>query len=122
MPDDPTPADLAAAGQAAGETAAAAQARGATREEIRAEIAAELDARNIGLSDDDVKRISEGMIAALESRGAFDQTPAEPAAAGGVAGEETPDIPAGTPAPEPAKPPEPPRKLTFAERFAGRGR
>lgn len=118
-----TPEEMAAAGAVGQAAAAAIEANqgdpAAAREAATAAVEQTAAEKGLSLSDDDVSKIVDGLIGALEARGAFEPPPAAPAAPAPPASPAEPAAPAAeTPAPVPVVE-EPPRKRTLAERFAG---
>lgn len=113
--------------QAAAEEAAdEAQAAGATPTEQKAAAleAAREALADYRLHDDDVDRIARRQVEVLREAGAFDPPTPPPRVAAGEAPTGIAD-PAGAsptspePTPPPVEAPQPPRKLSLAERYAG---
>lgn len=124
-PNEPTMQDATAistaAAEAASSSSSAEEARTRTSEAIR-ETAQQ---RNVNLSDADVDRIVNGLIAGLEARGAFDEPPAAPTPTstnspedGSVADRNFTSVVDEDEETESTE--VPPRKRTFADKFAGR--
>lgn len=134
MAAEPTVQDATAVGTAGAEAAATAAASGATEQQVEAAveraIAKANAARDSPFTEEQLTQLSAalipGLISELEQRGAFEQTPANPA----VPVESTP--PAGTaptegtgaPVPPPPAPTgdEAPRTKSFADRFLKGGK
>jgi hypothetical protein len=116
----PTPDQMRAAGDVSQAVAQAASAA-PTAEQARTDAAAAArqaaDKAKLEISDEQIAAIANGVVNAMEQRGAFD-APLEPVAPPPVpaapAGEDTGGPPPAAPAPV-----EAPRKRTFAQRFLG---
>jgi len=117
QPEQPT-VEQAQQAMEVGGAAASAAAAAPTAEEAQAAAAkaarAKADEVKLELTDEHIERISDGVVKAMESRGAFDAPlePVQPSPA--PEGEE----PVQPPPPEPA-PEAPPRKRSIAQRFMG---
>lgn len=115
----PTPDQAAAAGrvsQDVAQAAAAAPTADQARTDAAAAARAAADREHLEISDEQIAAIANGVVNAMEQRGAFD-APLEP-----VAPPPAPAAPAGEDAgASPAAPAaeEPPRKRTFAQRYLG---
>lgn len=100
----------AAVGQAGIAAAAAEPTAAKAKPAAKRAIAAKAKEVKIELSDDDVDRIADALVDKMSDRGAFDPPP-EPVTA-----------PAGAPPPAGVAPetvPQPPRKVSWAEKFRG---
>lgn len=106
----PTPDDVSAIASATQTSVENSTSPEEARTNATATIREETAARNIELSEEQIKFMVDMMITELEKRGAFEKPPAPEAL-----------TPAETAAPvTPENPPEPPRRKTWAERFVGR--
>lgn len=119
---EPSQEDMVAIAQAGGAAATADPA--ATPETAQAAtqtaMSAEAERRNVAISDDDCNRIAAATIVQLKAMGAFDPPTPAPADSGND-GDATdagaPTEPSGEVSPATSE--NPPRKLTWAEKFAG---
>jgi hypothetical protein len=120
-PAAPT-ADQAAAATQVGSDAAAAAAAAPTPEQARADAAAAArataDRVKLEIDDQAVEQIANGVVAMMESRGAFDPPP-EPVAAPPAAPPAPTSAEPGPAAPAAPAPDSAPKKRTFAQRFLG---
>jgi hypothetical protein len=115
-PGEATPQDVADVSQAVADAAAAAPNATQARQDAAAAARQAADKVNIELTEEQIAAISNGVVSALESRGAFEPPP-EPLEA--PPAPTVPDDPA-QPAPGPPAPVDPgPRKRTFAQKFLG---
>jgi hypothetical protein len=115
----PTPEQAVELGQAVGQAAEGATSADEARQ--RAEQAARTtsDKHNLELSVEQIKAIGDGVVTALEQRGAFDSPP-EPVAPPPAPPEATAAAAAAAEATAPPAPVEAkPQKKTFAQRFLG---
>jgi hypothetical protein len=116
--EEPSAAQATEVATAVGTAAAQSAEAGETADETRARAtsAARTAAERVKLeiSDEDLNRIVDGMIGRMQELGAFDAPPApEPSPQPPASAEEPP------PASVPAEPVEPPRKKSWAEKYAG---
>lgn len=134
-PKEPTTAESMAMAQAAMKAAEEAKTAAEARPAVKAAVEEEAEAQGLNISEEEAQMIANTMITALESRGAFSGSQAQPE------GEAPPVVPEGEagaeggtggvapPAGEHVEPPtvapgeepeEAPRRKSLAERFQGR--
>lgn len=122
-PPEPTAAQAAQAAEAAGAAAGAAVERGATAAEVRAivqeEVARVRDSENFALTDAHISQMADGVMNHFEAAGAFERAAPAVPAAGDAPAAAAAGAAAGVPAPTVEG--EPPRKVTFADRFLKTG-
>jgi hypothetical protein len=115
-PGEATPQDVADVSNAVAAAAAAAPNATQAREDAATAARQAADKVNIELSDEQIAAISNGVVTALEARGAFEPPP-EPLTA--PPAPEVPDDLSAAPAPAPAPVDPGPQKRTFAQKFLG---
>jgi hypothetical protein len=118
-PSQPTAEELARAGEVSQATAdAAAAAPNADQARTDAAAAARKAAERVNLEipEEQIKLIANGVVNAMEARGAFDP-PVEPIAPPPAAPPAPGEEPAATPPAAPVE--QAPKKRTFAQRFLG---